>query len=178
MTMHKSLFVTSLAALVCTSQPLIAAELPSLGSTVLVAQQNQNQNQVENQNQVQNQAQNQNQNRSQAGNEENDNGSDNGNGNGSPIMTRAEAQKLDGYVCFFEDADFAGEALCTGPEGHSNSLGAAWNDRISSIELAGQFEVTVCTDPDFQGSCLEVRTSAANLTSEFDNAISSWKVSQ
>ncbi len=132
--------------------------------------------------QNQNENQNQNQNRNQGGNDGDDDGDGNDDGNGnagsSPMMTRAEAQKLDGYVCFFADANFAGEAFCTGPQGYSSGLGAVWNDRISSIELAGQVEIVVCTDPGYKGSCLELNTSAATLKSEFDDAISSWKVSE
>jgi hypothetical protein len=78
-------------------------------------------------------------------------------------------------VCFFQDWDFAGSSLCRGAGESSTSLGAEWNDRISSLQVPPSLWVQVCSDFGFQGQCNSIGSNIARLETGNDT-ISSFRV--
>lgn len=81
---------------------------------------------------------------------------------------------LPGDVCFYSGANYTGQRFCM-DEGDSKAyVGAAWNNRISSIRNPDGYRVTVCDDAGYD-DCRTYRTSARNL-GDFDNVISSIRV--
>jgi hypothetical protein len=68
---------------------------------------------------------------------------------GRPIGSTTEPS--DG-VCFYTDADYRGERLCFDSNASVQSVGDRYNDRISSVRIFGNAEVTVYADSNFNGS--------------------------
>lgn len=179
----KSVAVAALAAQPLFAADAFAAALPAgsssaqaTGSDVLLAQ-NQNQNQNSNQNQNENQSggnQNQNQNENQ---NQNQNRNRNENEEDGGVLAAATAQALDNpnHACFYAGSGFAGARYCVEPGQEAATIPPGWDDRISSIEIAGNVTVTVCADPGFAGLCKTYKTSASELPKDLDDAISSWK---
>jgi hypothetical protein len=54
-------------------------------------------------------------------------------------------------ACFYEDIDFGGDYFCTNAGATNPQVSYRMNNRISSIRLFGNAEVTVYIDNDFQG---------------------------
>ena len=138
---------------------------------VLLVAQATNQNRNANQNQVQGQTQNQNQNQNQ---NRNQNGGEEGEQDEGPAAAGAAART----VCFFDLPDFKGDGLCADPGQRAVKLTTDWDNRISSVEIKGKAEVTVCTDASLTGTCRELTSSAATLPAELNDAISSFKVEE
>ena len=102
-------------------------------------------------------------------------GDDDGDDGHTPTLTVEEASPLPNHVCFYADPGVTGEAFCAGVGGYSIELSDEWDDRISSIEIAGTIRVTVCTDDNYGGTCADFTATATTLPAELDNAVSSWK---
>ncbi|MEP6501896.1 MAG: peptidase inhibitor family I36 protein [Betaproteobacteria bacterium] len=78
-------------------------------------------------------------------------------------------------VCFFESVDYQGAHFCA--SANSTWLGAAWNDRISSIKVSAGYKVTLFQDINYGGQSLVLTGNHASLvTYKFNDAASSFKV--
>lgn len=176
--MRRNSIFSSLAVLLIAAQPFV-------GAPALAQNQNQNQNQAApNQNQVQTQSesqnQNQNQNQNQGNGDEDEDGGfdgpDDGVDNGStPTLTLDEASSLPDHVCFYADPELKGETFCAEAGGYSLELSNEWDNRISSLEIAGTVKVTVCTDDKYGDTCADYSATMTTLPADLDDAISSWK---
>jgi hypothetical protein len=80
----------------------------------------------------------------------------------------------DGEVCFYSGAGYTGSRFCMDQGDMTPYVGAAWNNRISSIRNRDGLRVTVCDDAGYD-DCRTYSTSARTLGS-LDNAISSIRV--
>ena len=77
-------------------------------------------------------------------------------------------------VCFYENTNFRGDSFCARPGERLARLGR-WDDSIRSIEVRGSAEVQVCERTNFNGRCIVISRSVANLRGANDN-ISSLRV--
>ena len=91
-----------------------------------------------------------------------------------PEPPRPPSGSMPGDVCFYSGTDFTGSRFCMDEGDMTPYVGAAWNNRISSIRNPDGFQVTVCDDAGYD-DCRIYRTSARSLGS-FDNVISSIRV--
>lgn len=92
-----------------------------------------------------------------------------GSGAGAP-----PSGSLPGDVCFYSGTNYTGQRFCMDQGDATPYVGAAWNNRISSIRNPDGYRVTVCDDAGYD-DCRTYRTSARNL-GDFDNEISSIRV--
>ncbi len=81
---------------------------------------------------------------------------------------------LPGDVCFYSGTDYTGSRFCMDQGDLTPYVGAAWNNRISSIRNPDGLQVLVCDDAGYD-DCRTYRTSARSLGS-FDNVISSIRI--
>jgi predicted chitinase len=91
---------------------------------------------------------------------------------------RAEAlavAQATGPVCFFENTEYRGASFCT--EADSAWVGAAWNDRISSVRLPAGRQVELFFDVNHGGRALTISGDAPNLVSlNFNDFASSFRI--
>ena len=76
-------------------------------------------------------------------------------------------------VCFFTDADYKGESFCFDGNENRPSVGG-YNDRISSIRIFGNAEVTVFSDSNFRGSRQVITQDTPHL-GDWNDRISSFQ---
>jgi hypothetical protein len=79
-------------------------------------------------------------------------------------------------ICFFAEPNFGGESFCALPKEIAGNVAAVWDDRISSIRIAGKVAVQVCQLRDFFGWCERIETSLAQLPAGRNDAISSFRL--
>ena len=80
-------------------------------------------------------------------------------------------------VCFYNDANFRGEYFCAKPGEDIRSMPPGMNDRISSIRIFGNTEVTVFRDVEFRGGSRRFDGNVRNLTDEgWNDRISSIRI--
>jgi uncharacterized protein YraI len=81
-----------------------------------------------------------------------------------------------GEICFYLDANFAGDALCVNVGASNSNLAAPWNNAISSIRIGDNAAVEVCGDPNYFGWC-QIYQDDVNLTGTRNDSISSYRTS-
>ena len=87
-----------------------------------------------------------------------------------------EATPRDG-VCLYEDADYRGDYFCARSGEDIGSIPPGMNDRISSVRLFGNAEVTVYKDGRFSGSSTRFDRDVRNLRDEgWNDRVSSVRV--
>jgi hypothetical protein len=80
-------------------------------------------------------------------------------------------------VCFYEDAEFGGDYFCVRSGDDLGHVPSDMNDRISSIRIFGNAEVTVYRDVRFEGRSQRFRHDIRNLKREgWNDLISSLEV--
>ncbi len=80
-----------------------------------------------------------------------------------------------GKVCFYEHTNYAGASLCA--DADSSWVGAAWNDRASSMKVQAGQQAQLFQDVNFGGSSITVTGDEPNLVARgFNDAMSSFKV--
>jgi Peptidase inhibitor family I36 len=80
-------------------------------------------------------------------------------------------------ACFFENANFGGRYFCVHDGDRVMGLGREMNDRISSIRLYGNAEVSVWQDSELRGRTRRFTTSVRNLREVgWNDVISSLEV--
>ena len=80
-------------------------------------------------------------------------------------------------ACFYQDAGFRGEYFCVRQGDRINRIPAGMNDRISSVRVLGDADVTVFRDERFRGESARFYTDVRNLKSEgWNDRISSVRV--
>lgn len=90
-----------------------------------------------------------------------------------PVVVEPEE---DPQVCFYKSASFSGSSFCVEPGDADDALSGSWDDNISSIEVFGDAEVTVCRNEDLSGVCADFSSSKAHLPVSLDDRISSYEV--
>jgi hypothetical protein len=80
-----------------------------------------------------------------------------------------------GKVCFYEHINYAGASLCSDVD--SSWVGAAWNDRASSMKVQAGQQVQLFQDFNYGGSSITVTGDEPNLVGRgFNDAMSSFKI--
>jgi hypothetical protein len=80
-------------------------------------------------------------------------------------------------VCFFKDPDFRGDYFCARSGENAGSVPDGMNDRISSVRVFGDAEVTVFRDVRFQGKSSRFDYDIRSLKDEgWNDLISSFRV--
>lgn len=79
-------------------------------------------------------------------------------------------------ACFYEDEDFRGSSFCVAAGEDMSSLVRGANDRVSSIRIFGNAEVTVFRDTRFRGASERFSSSIRNLGGGWNDEISSVRV--
>lgn len=80
-------------------------------------------------------------------------------------------------VCFFKDPNFRGDYFCARSGENSSSVPDGMNDRISSVRVFGDTEVTVFRDVRFAGKSSRFDFDIKNLKEEgWNDLISSFRV--
>lgn len=80
-------------------------------------------------------------------------------------------------VCFFEDVEFRGRYFCVRPDEEMARMPVDMNDKISSLRVLGNVEVTVFLDVGFQGRSGRFATDAPDLRRDgWNDRISSLRV--
>jgi hypothetical protein len=80
-----------------------------------------------------------------------------------------------GIACFYEHANYGGASFCA--DGGSTYVGAAWNDRISSVKVRAGYQVQVFADANHAGRALVLTGDTASLASgNFNDIASSFKL--
>ena len=79
-------------------------------------------------------------------------------------------------VCFYEDANFGGQYFCSSAGQSTAQVPPGTNDRISSVRIFGDAEVTVYGDANFEGPSRTFGSSVADLRQVgLNDRISSFK---
>ena len=80
-------------------------------------------------------------------------------------------------VCFYEDINFGGRYFCTSVGDSTSRVPSDMNDRVSSVRVFGNADVTLFRDPNFQGQARMITTNIADLrTAGFNDRVSSYQV--
>lgn len=91
-------------------------------------------------------------------------------------IVAAEREPRDG-ACFYEDADYGGRHFCARAGDNLRTIPSGLNDRISSIRVYGDAEVTVYRDSGYEGSSERFRDDVRNLRDDdWNDRISSLEV--
>lgn len=92
----------------------------------------------------------------------------------SPVIIAPPAPVIP-KVCFYKGNNYAGAAVCVNAGTQDNQLGAAWNNKISSIQVQPGASVTVCRNWFYGGFCQTYNSSVAVLNPFLNNDVSSFK---
>ena len=80
-------------------------------------------------------------------------------------------------ACFYEGANFSGQYFCSNAGTTNPLINYRLNDRISSIRVFGNTEVTVYQNQDFQGPSRTFAADVVNLTrGGWNDRVSSYRV--
>lgn len=77
-------------------------------------------------------------------------------------------------VCFYANQNYGGASFCVNAGTNSAFVGAAWNDRISSIRVFGGAQVTVCKHNNYAGTCKTYANNRPTIGT-MNNQISSYQ---
>ncbi len=92
-----------------------------------------------------------------------------------PAPAPAPAPAPSGTICFYADANYAGDTFCASAD--SNWVGSTWNDRVSSVKVTAGYEVDLYADVNYGGVVVKLTANNANLTANsFNDATSSFRV--
>ena len=82
-----------------------------------------------------------------------------------------------GIACFYEHANYTGASFCA--DADSTYVGAAWNDRISSVKVRAGYSVTLYDNANHGGQSTKLTGDTASLVPlAFNDIASSFKVTQ
>jgi hypothetical protein len=94
---------------------------------------------------------------------------------GAQIWGRSRAATPTNGVCFYENVNYGGQYFCT--DTNTTDPMVELNDRISSIRVFGNAEVTVYLDRDFQGRSQTFARDVSDLRQDgWNDAITSIRV--
>src|ERR1044071_1658539 len=80
-------------------------------------------------------------------------------------------------VCFYEDINFGGRYLCSSTGDSTSRVPSGMNDKISSVRLFGNADVTMFRDPNFEGQSRIVDSNVPDLRAfGFNDRMSSYRV--
>ena len=79
-----------------------------------------------------------------------------------------------GLACFYADANFQGDSFCAGAD--SGWVGAAWNDRISSLKVQNGYQVQLFNDINYGGVSKTFSGDTAYVGNDFNDLASSFKI--
>ena len=78
-------------------------------------------------------------------------------------------------ACFYVGANLTGASFCM-DEGTKNSLNGTFNDKISSVELTGGAQATLCVNTNLGGLCKIIDSDTDQLAAAINNKASSLVV--
>jgi hypothetical protein len=80
-------------------------------------------------------------------------------------------------VCFYENINFGGRYFCSPVGSTTSSVPSGMNDRISSVRVFGNAEVTLFRDPNFRGDSRVINSEVSDLRGMgFNDRLSSYQV--
>lgn len=80
-----------------------------------------------------------------------------------------------GPVCFYADVNYTGASFCGNVD--SSWIGAAWNDRVSSVRVQAGYQATLYNDISYGGGSLVLTANEPNLVNRgFNDLTSSYRV--
>lgn len=79
-------------------------------------------------------------------------------------------------ACFYSERNFRGSSFCLDEGDEYSRLPRGWNDKIRSVEVFGGARVDLCTDTNFYGSCVTLRSNTSRLPAGVDRRVSSLEV--
>jgi hypothetical protein len=80
-----------------------------------------------------------------------------------------------GPVCFYADINYTGDSFCASSD--SSWIGAAWNDRVSSVKVQSGYQATLFNDVSYGGASLVMTGDEPNLVNRgFNDLTSSYRV--
>lgn len=80
-------------------------------------------------------------------------------------------------ACFYQNANFGGDYFCVAAGDEYDVMPDGLNDRISSIRLFGDADVTVYRNPSFRGRSTRFSDDVSNLQQEgWNDTVSSLRV--
>ncbi|MBI3348236.1 MAG: peptidase inhibitor family I36 protein [Burkholderiales bacterium] len=80
-----------------------------------------------------------------------------------------------GPVCFYADINYTGDSFCASAD--SSWIGAAWNDRVSSVKVQAGYQATLFNDISYGGASLVLTADEPNLVNRgFNDLTSSYRV--
>jgi hypothetical protein len=80
-------------------------------------------------------------------------------------------------ACFYQNANYGGDYFCVEAGDEYDVMPEGLNDRVSSIRLFGDADVTVYRDPNFRGRSTRFSDDVSNLQQEaWNDAVSSLRV--
>lgn len=81
----------------------------------------------------------------------------------------------DAGACFYSERNFRGSSFCV-DEGDSYSRLRTWDNKIRSIEVFGGARVDLCSEANYRGNCVTLRSDATRLPAQLDRKTSSIDV--
>lgn len=81
-------------------------------------------------------------------------------------------------VCAYDLPNFQGESVCLALGASDDSIGAAWNNRVTSLKVFGAAEIRLCQNPGFGGLCNTFDRNVAMLGGPLNDNASSFRVSR
>ena len=80
-----------------------------------------------------------------------------------------------GIACFYEHASYGGASFCA--DADSSYVGAAWNDRVSSVKVRAGYQLELFNNASYGGSSVKLTADTASLVPlNFNDIASSFKV--
>ena len=80
-----------------------------------------------------------------------------------------------GPVCFYADINYTGDSFCASAD--ASWIGAAWNDRVSSVKVQAGYQATLFNDISYGGASLVLTADEPNLVNRgFNDLTSSYRV--
>lgn len=78
-------------------------------------------------------------------------------------------------ICLFDGPDYTGDSVCVGVPANFPQMPAGWDNRVTSVEITGDFSITLCTDPNYFGTCQTFLNSTPMLEADLNDATSSMR---
>jgi hypothetical protein len=78
-------------------------------------------------------------------------------------------------VCVYDLAHYGGDSVCVGAGTSANNIGAAWNNKVTSLKIFGSAHIRLCQNPAFGGFCNEFTNNVPTLGGSLNNNASSYQ---
>ena len=98
---------------------------------------------------------------------------------GGPLNNQASSYDVmppePARVCVYELPNYQGASACVSAGASDDSLGALWNDKITSIRVFGGATIRLCQNPFYVGFCNLFNTVVSSVGGALNNQASSYE---